>query len=412
VRVAIVGRNGRRIGGTESYLSLVSGELAAAGHDVAFVHEVDVPADRDRVRTAAGTPRWCVAHLGRSATVDALRHWAPDVIYAHGSGDSEFEFALLGIAPIVFQAHDYYGTCISGAKMHGIPRRVPCRRRFGADCLALSFPRRCGGWHPMTMWREYRRQQRRLQFLRRCSTVVTASRYVASEYVNHGLSEQRVVTLPLPVDDAGGAGTSTAGDANRREEWRLLFLGRLDRLKGGDVFLNALTEVVAAAPRTVRVTFAGEGPARKRWQAHAQMLERTAGRLSIDFVGWADRPLRERLLTAADLLVLPSVWPEPFGLVGLEAGRYGVPTAAFDVGGISEWLQDGVGGRLAPGNPPTSGGLAAAIVDCLRDPLTHARLRSGARSTAERFTRGGHLRELCRVLEDATRSADMPAAVR
>jgi glycosyltransferase involved in cell wall biosynthesis len=409
LRVAVVGRNGRRVGGAESHVSLVTTALAGGGHEVAFVHEVDVPAGREPVLTVDGAPRWCVADLGRPATVDALRRWAPDVIYAHGLGDAALEAELLGVAPVVFHAHDYHGTCISGAKRHASPRPVPCRRRFGASCLALYYPRRCGGWHPLTMWREYRRQRRRLGFVRRCAAIVTGSRYVAAEYARHGLPRQRIVVLPLPVADVAAAPGAPRSEARGRDEWRLLFLGRLDRLKGGDVLLGALPAVAEAAPGAVRVTFAGDGPAREAWRGRADALAATGGRLRIDFVGWADARTREDLLAGADLLVLPSVWPEPFGLVGLEAGRHGVPSAAFDVGGISEWLEDGVGGRLAPGDPPTSAGLAAAIVDCLRDPVRHARLRAGARSAAARFTGPGHVRELARVLEAAATGAP-PAA--
>ena len=74
------------------------------------------------------------------------------------------------------------------------------------------------------------------------------------------------------------------------------------------------------------------------------------------------------------MLVVPSLWPEPFGLVGLEAARHRLPVAAFAVGGIPDWLRPGVNGYLAPGDPPTPGGLADAIIACLKDPETHARL--------------------------------------
>ena len=65
------------------------------------------------------------------------------------------------------------------------------------------------------------------------------------------------------------------------------------------------------------------------------------------------------------LLVVPSVWPEPFGSVGMAAARYGVPAAAFAVGGIPQWLHDGVNGHLASATPPTSASLADAVIRCL-----------------------------------------------
>jgi glycosyltransferase involved in cell wall biosynthesis len=81
--------------------------------------------------------------------------------------------------------------------------------------------------------------------------------------------------------------------------------------------------------------------------------------------------------------VVPSVWPEPFGLVGPEAAAYGVPAAAYAVGGIPDWLQDGVNGHLAPGNPPMAAGLADAIVNCLGDPAHYEQLRRGALAAAQ-----------------------------
>ncbi len=161
-------------------------------------------------------------------------------------------------------------------------------------------------------------------------------------------------------------------------EWRLLFVGRMDDLKGGNFLLDALPLAAEELKRTLSLTFAGDGPARASWSAQATALTRRDPHLQVEFVGWLDRDDVDRRMAAADLLVLPSVWPEPFGLVGLEAGHRRLPVAAFDVGGISEWLRPGVNGQLAPGDPPTAAGLAKAIVACLRDRQTHDKLRDGA----------------------------------
>jgi glycosyltransferase involved in cell wall biosynthesis len=80
------------------------------------------------------------------------------------------------------------------------------------------------------------------------------------------------------------------------------------------------------------------------------------------------------------------------------AGQRGLPAAAFAVGGIPQWLHDGVTGHLAPGDPPTSAGLARAIVACLEDPAHYLALREGARQMAGAFTMEKHLPELLKAL--------------
>ena len=76
---------------------------------------------------------------------------------------------------------------------------------------------------------------------------------------------------------------------------------------------------------------------------------------------------KNALFASAALLVVPSVWPEPFGLVGLEAGAHGVPAVAFETGGVGEWLRDGTNGLMA-GRRPAVEPLARAIAAALADP--------------------------------------------
>jgi glycosyltransferase involved in cell wall biosynthesis len=181
----------------------------------------------------------------------------------------------------------------------------------------------------------------------------------------------------------------------------LLFVGRMDRLKGGDYLLEALPHVVAVLNRSIHVTFAGDGPLRSSWQAGASAVMTRDRRIRIEFTGWLRRDRIDALLADADLLVVPSLWPEPYGLVGLEAARVRVPVAAFAVGGIRDWLRPGVNGYLAPADPPTPSGLASAIVLCLQDPLVHARLREGAGRVADEFTFENHMDAVMQVLEQA-----------
>jgi glycosyltransferase involved in cell wall biosynthesis len=181
--------------------------------------------------------------------------------------------------------------------------------------------------------------------------------------------------------------------------WRLLFAGRMDRLKGGSELLQALPEVRRRLGGRLEIAFAGDGPARPAWEAEALALGLTEPDIHVTFRGRLDSDALDTLYSNSDLLVLPSLWPEPLALVGLEAGRHGLPTVAFDVGGIGEWLKPGLNGMLAPGDPPTVPGLADAIVSVLKDPETYERFRHGAEDATAEFTIEEHLRRLMRVFE-------------
>jgi glycosyltransferase involved in cell wall biosynthesis len=85
-----------------------------------------------------------------------------------------------------------------------------------------------------------------------------------------------------------------------------------------------------------------------------------------------------------------------------------VPVAAFAVGGIPDWLFDGVNGFLASGSPPSATGLAAAIVKCLADPETHACLRAGALKVSAQFNLTNHLSVLLDLFEKVRRKETNP----
>jgi glycosyltransferase involved in cell wall biosynthesis len=68
----------------------------------------------------------------------------------------------------------------------------------------------------------------------------------------------------------------------------------------------------------------------------------------VDFKGFVVPSELESFYEEASLAVVSSVWPEPFGAVGLEAMRHGLPVVAFAAGGTGEWLRDGDNGFLVP----------------------------------------------------------------
>jgi len=413
VKIAAVNSYHARIGGAETYLDTVIPALAAAGHQIAFLSELDSPPGVQQIRLPANAPAWCASAMGWPQALAALESWRPNVIYVHGMNDLPAAARIVASAPAVLFAHGYYGTCISGSKMFSQPRPRPCARRFGWRCLIQYYPHRCGGLNPARMWTDYRKQSARLGLMSRYAAILTASAHMRTEFIRHGCLPQRVHALRLPLaprrlPQSSGTATAEVMPAENRE-LRLLYVGRMIRMKGGAIMLDAFALAAASLGRPLKATFAGDGPDRVQWEQKSRRVQAANPNLNIEFSGLLDSARLDQLMLDSDLLVVPSTWPEPFGLVGPEAGLHELPAAAFAVGGIPEWLSDGVNGHLAPGDPPSAAGLARAIVECLRDPAKLARLRKGARELASRFDLDAHLNALLAILTEA---AGLPPAAR
>lgn len=404
MRVAVANWHRRVVGGAESYIRGVVTALEAAGVELAMLCEREDAADREKIELTAGAPTWCVSDIGEQAALAAISAWRPDLVYVHLIESTTLEARLLEVAPGVLFAHSYHGMCISGEKTFKLPDVRPCALPFGWKCLLHFYPNRCGGLSPITMWQDYLKQSERHSMLPKYSAIATASDYLRRELIANGVEPERVHKVPMPLSvtfaEPGNQPIASRSDETKR----LLFIGRMGRLKGTEILLAALPAVAAALNTQINLTFIGDGPGRAGYEERAHRVEAQDSRISIQMAGWKKPQEIRAALTEADLLVVPSVWPETFGLVGPEAGRSGIPAAALNVGGISEWLIDGVNGELAPGNPPTAQGLADAIVRCLRDPAVYQRLRAGALEVSQRFDTGLHVESLIKIFRRVAES--------
>jgi glycosyltransferase involved in cell wall biosynthesis len=244
------------------------------------------------------------------------------------------------------------------------------------------------------MVRDYRAQADRLRLLPKYRAVAVASRHMADEFRRHGVPADRLHVVPPPAPPEPAADPDPPADRPMTGE--LLVMARLAGSKGVRHAVAALGPAARRLGRPLRLTVTGDGPDRGRLEALARRLG-----ADVRFAGWVSPDERDRLIRAADLLVVPSTWPEPFGLVGLEAGCAGVPAVAFAVGGVTDWLTPGVSGELAPADPPTADGLADSIVRALRSAEHWSALRRGAWESARRFTLGAYLDGVEKVLRAA-----------
>jgi 1,4-alpha-glucan branching enzyme len=173
----------------------------------------------------------------------------------------------------------------------------------------------------------------------------------------------------------------TTEEARRALPWldpnsRIVFyVGRLVFEKGVQVLIEAIPRILSQVPAT-QFVIGGSGPMQEE-------LQRMAGHLGdrVIFAGFVDCGLRDQIYEAADVCVFPSLY-EPFGIVALEAMKYGKPVVVSDTGGLSEIIDHGIDGYKAlPGHVES---LAWHITELLQTPKLGARMAERARAKLNR----------------------------
>ena len=374
-------------GGVETYLLSVMTELRHRGHQIALAYCTG-GASRSLVPSIAHSLVQ-VGALPLTSAIEEIARWKPDVCYSHNMGTLEVDGAMAGRWPVVKMLHGFFGTCVSGLKMHAWPAAVACDRTCGPACLALYLPRRCGQLSPSAMIQGYSWARRQRALFARYRSIVVASRFMGEEVARHGAASNRINVVPL-----FSTVTETVSGHDGEPD-TVLFAGRMTPLKGGQVLIPAVARAGRTLGRTIRLIMAGDGPEREAWRQLARAMH-----VPVEMTGWVSGADRARVYARGMALVVPSLWPEPFGLIGLDAAALGRPAVAFNVGGIGEWLADGVNGTLVE---PTQGekGLASAIAGLLANADQRARMARGAVEAASRLSVAAHVNALERVLQEA-----------
>jgi len=180
----------------------------------------------------------------------------------------------------------------------------------------------------------------------------------------------------------------------------LLFVGRIQPLKGADVAVRTLAEVAGTVPDAFLVVVGG--PSGPDGQSEVDRLHKLVADLGVGdrvrFVPPQPHELLSTFYRAADVSVVPSR-SESFGLVALEAAACGIPVVASAVGGLTSLIDDGKTGFLVEERDP--GTFALAVSEILTDPGLAASLGAAAARRARDYTWAGaatRLRGLYSVL--------------
>jgi D-inositol-3-phosphate glycosyltransferase len=243
-----------------------------------------------------------------------------------------------------------------------------------------------------------------------CSDAILASCGAEAEQLVrlYGADPTRIELVPPGVDhaffspgDRAGARAALAhldlGDGPV-----LLFVGRIQPLKGLDVAVRALAELRDSGAVLVAVG----GPSGLDGEVEEAKVRLLAEELGVDDrIRWVPPQPHYLLSTfyrAADVVLVPSR-SESFGLVALEAAACGTPVVAAAVGGLRTLVQDGRTGFLVEGRDPHA--FAAATDELLAHPARAAAMGADAAARARTFTWSTTAARLRRLYADLTARA-------
>lgn len=362
------------LGGAEANVLITATELKRRGHTLGVLHGPSTGREQEVWRDTFNE-RFALPPQGAVPAVRAaLSAFRPDVVFVHKMSDlSVVEALTLSPAPVVRMVHDHDLYCMRGYKYHPVTRNI-CTRPASAYCVfpcVATLARNQHGGFPVH-WVSYAEKRREIELNRKFARVIVASDYMKEELTRNGFNSAHIeIHAPVPRP----AETSLRPNFGPRN--RLVYAGQLIRGKGVDVLLESLAQVT----EVFECVILGDGNHR----AHCEELSRRLGLADrVKFVGFVPQALISEYYRDASVALMSSVWPEPFGAVGLEAMRYGLPVVAFDAGAIREWLLDGWNGFLVPWMDRKR--YAGAIAELLRDkPLAKKMGEHGRQWVGERF---------------------------
>ena len=317
MRVLQIHTRYRQAGGEDTVVRAEAQLLEDAGHEV-IRYWFENPTGRWKSLAATARAPWNTsAAKSVGSVVDKV---APDVVHIHNTwfalSTSVFATVRDRQIPLVATLHNYRFACVNGLFYRDGGTCLDCLGRSPVpgivhrcyrDSVALSGIAALGSIAARTkgVWSEA------------VDRFLVPSAAAANLLIAGGVRPERVVIKPHFTADPGPRVAPPSRSS------AVIFVGRLVPEKGLVSLLRAWAQL---PPGKFELHIIGEGPLRP-----APGASTPAG---VSYLGWLPPAEVRRRLLAARALVIPSEWPEPFGLAALEAMACGLPVIASNVGAL------------------------------------------------------------------------------
>jgi glycosyltransferase involved in cell wall biosynthesis len=322
-----------------------------------------------------------------------LNHFDPDIIFIWGMWNLPNSLPALAEAryphKVVYRFATYWPTLPS---QHEFYWRTPGRTWYGRipkqvlGRVALAMLARDSKKHPL-----------------RFEHAICVSRATRDNLVEAGIpvASARVIHTGL---DASPYLETRHRQGDGSHGLRLLCAGRLAPDKGFDTAIKAIGEIVfGRGRRDIELSVAGSGST-DYGRYLRELVDQERLKDFVSFLGWVPPEEMPELLRRFEVLLVPSVWPEPFSRIVLEGMASGLVVVATPTGGTTEILDDGENGLLFAAGDAED--LAQKILRLATDSGQRRRLAlAGQKLVAERFTLPKMMDEIESYLQEVLQSS-------
>ena len=370
-----------RDGGVAAHVQTSAAILARHGLDVRVIAARIESGDRPAGVTLYRCPELFHEDVPMDVRIGEALSFGPEVIHLHQVDLPDVVRAMRTSAPVVISAHNY-PACSAGG--YYFRPGQECTRAHGPGCIVNMLARGCAHRrNPKSLPTRYRNASRRAEALEHADLVVSYSSSVDRHLAANQLPRRKIVPISMTI-----VPEPDTSDAARR---RVVFAGRLVYDKGVDVLIRAAREVDA------EFVICGDG---RLLEPMRRLARRCGVERRVSFKGWLSPERLAEEFASASVVVMPSLWPEPFGLVGIEALAAGRPVIASAGGGVGDWLEDEVSGRCV--KPGDVRDLVQALNQLLDDPERRRTMgRAGREAVARRFSAERHFAAIIEAYREA-----------
>ncbi len=245
-------------------------------------------------------------------------------------------------------------------------------------------------YNPLFWFISYLNYKQRKNVLRSIDEFIVVSDFIGDLLVSGGIEKERIHKIPSIVDI--GDSKEEYNIKRKGDEIFVTYIGNLEKIKGVSLLINAFNEIKIDGYK-IKLLIIGKGPEREK-------LEKIADD-NVEFLGDIDYKFMPSIYKQSDIIVLPSLWPEPLSRVLLEALYFGKPIIATNVGGNSEVVIDGENGFLVEPKIDEMKGKLEILID---NPKLRKQMGEESNyKSREKLYINGIIREIIKVYRGLTK---------